>query len=207
MHDNRGGAAHPTTWALAELNIILFAALCRNPDADLLRATRKYLKERYGQTVPKLLAELLLDSEDIAAAAMNLEGIRATGEGVLTIYQSLLRYGPMRKNWEAKVRPTAKNRRRIFRAKERNTARAREMLRQIQALEDKLPRRAAEEFLLCFRHLAAFAARYERIHKTFLDFWAIKDGLLKPTAADVEDLYWRIRDIAGKGATDEPPAS
>ena len=186
--DTNPVSTHPSKWSLNEANIHLFAAVVKNPDADVARAARDYLRRRYGGTVPAELAAMLLDSEDIAADAMNLSGIRATGGGLGDFYSDLLRYSWMFPDWQQRVRRTPANLRRISAAKDRNVRRAEKMLQRIEQLKGKLPGKAYREFRDRFGDLLATARRFQARHKHAMMLWALKDGKIKPTLANIEAL-------------------
>ncbi|GAF80086.1 unnamed protein product, partial [marine sediment metagenome] len=80
-HDSNRVSAHPSKWSLNELNVFLFAALVADPDANLQKAAGNYLRRRYGSKLPGELAVMLLDTENVAANAMNLGGPRVSGGG------------------------------------------------------------------------------------------------------------------------------
>jgi alpha-glucuronidase len=182
-------SAHPSKWSLNELNLILFAALLHNPDADLLRATRGYLRDRYGESLPPELARMLLDTENIAADAMNIRGIRATGDGLANFYYELLRYAWMFPGWQGRVKPTRANLKRIFTDKERNVRRAEKMLQRIEELKDKMTRKAYREFHDRFEDLVRIARQRELGQKVSMTLWGLKDGTIKPKLVELEKLH------------------
>jgi len=171
----------PSRWALAELNMYLVAALAHNPEADLESVTAKYLQQRYGRKLPAELATLLLDTEDVAAGMRNIRGVRCSGTSFARLYHSLLRYGPMYRDWRTRLAPTPANVARIIREKDAVVAHAAGMVERIEALAGKLPRRAAAEFRLCFGNLLKMAKASAATHKTFMRLWALKEGPGKPT--------------------------
>lgn len=191
-----GNFAH---WSLNEANLFVFAALCRNPDVSLERTVADYLKQRYGRPLPPEMTTLLLESEDVAAAAMNLRGAQVGGTGLADCYYQLMRYAPMRPGWEARIRPTPANRTQALRDKARAVARAEGMLRRIDAAKPRLPRRAYEEFRACFGTLRDKTRRFQISHDVFLTLWGIKDGLVKPTVAELDALAVKVRRLERAG--------
>ncbi len=192
MHDNPGSnAAHPSRWSLAELNMRLFAALAQNPEADIEAETADALAERYGRPLPRELAAMILDSEDVAAEAQNIRGVRCTGQDFYQLYYSLLRYGPMRRDWQRRLAATPENIARVSRDKAAAVARADAMLGRIEALAPRLPARAAEEFRLCFGNLRRMARESAAMHNSFMTLRGLKDGHLAPTAAALAPLLHR----------------
>jgi hypothetical protein len=188
-----------SNWSLNEANLIVFAALCRNPDAPLERIVADYLKQRYGRPLPPEMTRLILDSEDVAAGAMNLRGAQVGGESLSDCYYQLMRYAPMRPGWEARIRPTPANRAATMRDKAHSVARAKDMLAQIDTLKARLPRRAYEEFHACFDTLLAKTLRFQLTHDIFLTLWGIKDGLVKPTVAELDALLVKVRRLEKLG--------
>jgi hypothetical protein len=188
-HDNPGStSAHPSRWSLAGLNVHLFAALAHDPEADLEAATADWLKGRYGRPLPRELAVMLLDSEDVAAGAQNVLGARCTGKDFHDLYYSLLRYAPMRRNWRARMAATPEHVARVERDKAAVVARARDMLGRIERLAPGLPPRAAEEFRLCFGSLLRMARDCAAMHTSFMRLRALRDGHLRPTTRALAPL-------------------
>jgi hypothetical protein len=204
VHDVRSSAFHPSQWSLGELNLYLYAGLTKNVDADLERAAARYLKMRYGKPLPRELAKMLLDTEDVAADAMNIRGVQATRDGLAGLYYSLLRYGPMYPDWEKRVYPTPQNIKRVFKDKDRTIRRAKKMVRRIDELKSKLPRRAYGEFRECFGNLLRLARRWGASHKHSLILWALKEGTLKPTIPILEHLHQYARTTATLQETVSP---
>ena len=106
---------------------------------------------------------------------------------------SLLRYGPMYKDWQKRLSPTPANLKRIFRAKDRNVARAEGMLARIGELKGKLPARAYREFDECFGYLLTMARSFQAAHKLFLSLWAIRQGRAAPTTANLNQLVQTVK--------------
>ncbi|KPJ58568.1 MAG: hypothetical protein AMS15_08115 [Planctomycetes bacterium DG_23] len=178
--------ARPSTWPLHEVNFYLFAALAKDPNADLQAVTEKYLRRRFGKKLPAELARLLLDAEDIAADAYNVRGIHAGGQSLDGFYYTLLRYGPMFPRWETRVRPTPANLKRIFKEKDQNIARAQKALEKIERFKNKIPAKAYNEFKECFSRLLDMARTSAAGQKYCLYLWAFKDGYLKPTMGELD---------------------
>lgn len=199
-HDANATSAHPSRWSLAEANMGLFAALLDDPDCDLLRAAGRYLARRYGQALPKRLAEILLESEDVAADAMNVLGVRATGDTFKGFRYSLLRYGPLFPGWRAKLRATPATVARVRRDKAKTVARAEGLLAEIAAFEGRIPARAFEEFMLCFRMLRDQAVRCQHTHSAYMLMSSVAEGHARPTAALLEEIEQHLR----RGAGPEP---
>lgn len=184
--DDMPVGCHPSKWSLNELNIFVYDALCKDPDADLMKVAQDYLRRRYSIDLPAELAALLLESEEIAADMMNVNGIRGTGTGLAGFYNDLLRYAFMYPDWRKRTNPTPANLKKIFAAKEANVGRAKAMLQQVEALRPRLPREAYEDFHARFQDLLDNAVHYANAHKLYMTLWAIKDGYLKPTLANLE---------------------
>lgn len=181
--------ARPSHWLLAEANLRLFAELASDPDVDLVRATQRYLEERYGEPLPLRLAELVLESEQVAADAMNVRGVRATGSSLRTFYASLLRYGPMYRDWRTRLRPTGPNVERILKEKARNVGRAERMLELVERRKNTMPARAYGDFRVCFEALLEMARSYERLHRLFMQSLAIGQGYRCATPALLHELH------------------
>ena len=195
-HDGEADRLHPSRCMLAELNLHVMAALSRNADADIDKVARSYLRRRYGRRIAgeAELAGMLLDSEDVAAEAMNIRGVRTTSNGEQIpadfhgFITSLLRYGPMYTDWQKRLAPTPANLRRIFKAKDSSVARAEGMLARIGELKGSLPSRAYREFSECFGYLLTMARSFQAAHKLFLSLWAIRQGHAAPTTAKLNEL-------------------
>ena len=188
--------ARPSTWPLHEVNLYLFAALARDPDANLQAVTERYLRRRFGKKLPAGLARLLLDAEDIATDAINIRGIRANGQSLDNFYYILLRYAPMFPRWEERVRPTPANLKRIFKEKDQNIARAQKALEKIERLKDKMPAKAYGEFKECFSRLLDMARSYAARQKYYLYLWAFKDGYLKPTMGELGRFHKIVESLS-----------
>lgn len=186
-------------WSLNEANLFLFSALCRNPDVNLERTLAEYLRQRYGRPLPPVTVRLLLDSEDVAAAAMNLRGAQVGGQSLSECYYQLMRYAPMRPSWEARIRPTPANRAAALRDKARAVARAERMLETVDGLKPQLSRQAYADFRGCFSTLLSKTRRFQATHDIFLTLWGIKDGLVKPTVAELDSLMEKIRRLEKLG--------
>jgi hypothetical protein len=187
--------ARPSIWPLHEVNLYLFAALAKDPNADLQKVTEKYLRRRFGKKLPAELARLLLDAEDIAADSSNVRGIQARGDSLAGFYNTLLRYGPMFPRWEQKVRPTPGNLKRIFKEKDRNIARAQKALDKVERLKVKMPAKAYKEFKECFSRLLDMARNSAAGQKYCLYLWAFKDGYLKPTMGELDRFQRRVQQL------------
>lgn len=197
MQDHNDRSAHPRTWSLAEANMRLFAVLMKNPEADLVKAAQRYLRDRYGAALPRRLAELLLESEDIAADGMNVRGVRATGDSFKTFMASLHRYGPMFPNWPARLSATPANVERIVNDKVRAMRRAAAAVAEIRAFKGKIPKRAQEEFELCFEALARHVEQYAHGHIAFMLMASMAEGHTRPTPLVLDALHTHI--LKGKG--------
>lgn len=203
-HDSNADRVHPSRCSLVELNLYLLAALSADPDADLEKVCLRYLRRRYGGALPagRELAAMLLNSEDVAAEAMNIHGIRSTdnGEKIPGDFHGLLgsfaRYGPMYKDWRKRLDPTPRNLAQIFRAKDAAVARAQAMLARIEGLQSRLPERAYREFHECFSCLRTMARSFQASHKVFLTMFAIRQGRLKPTTAVLDGLHEHVKKYA-----------
>ena len=64
MQDVGHERAHPSKCMLGELNIQLMGALTKNPEVNLERFTAKWLRKRYGRTLPRQaeLVRMLLET-------------------------------------------------------------------------------------------------------------------------------------------------
>jgi hypothetical protein len=117
-----------------------------------------------------------------------VRGIRATCACLAGFHYQLWRYGPTRKDWLKRVYPTPGNVSRVFADKDRNVARAQGMLDRIDALKPRITAEAYDEFRLCFGNLLALARRWQAAHKQAMMLWAIKQGTIRPTLAQLEAL-------------------
>ncbi len=175
-------------WSLVELNMYVVAALMQDPDADLQKVTSDYLRDRYGQRLPAELARILLDSEDVAAEAINVRGIRARGDSLDNFYYEILRYAPMYPKWQQRVRPTSANMKRIRAEKAKNLKRAEKMFDRVKRLKRTMPSRAYRDFSQCFENLRELVCRHQAAQEYYLSLWALKDGYTKPTLAELVRL-------------------
>jgi hypothetical protein len=180
--------SRPSTWSLASANLAMIGALLHDPEADLLAATEIYLERRYGRRLPQELAGMILDTEDVSAAMMNLNGIRATGADLRTFYNSLLRYGPMYPDWRRRLRMTAPNVARVAAAKTAAVRQAEGMVARIEALRPELPGKAYEEFALCFGNLLRQARQYSALHQQMAHQIGLVQGVLAPTPRRLQQL-------------------
>ena len=178
---------------LTMLNFDVFQAVMNDPDADLERVIDGALKRRYGRKLPRRMAELVIESQDIRAGTNNFRGIQITGENLERMHYQTLRYGPTVPGWEKRLSRDPANIRRLIRDKEATMRRAAEVLGEIEALKKKLPEAAYREFMACFSDLqreCVLVGRRQILH--FL-LWALKDGTMKPDMATILLIERQIR--------------
>lgn len=201
-----GQVSHFDKWSMHELNLHLYGTLQNDPDADIQKATEAWLKERYGAKLPAEVASLLLDTEDVQAEGVNINGHKVAGGGLSNFYYEILRYAWMVPNWQKKIEPTAANRKRIFAQKDRNVKKAEAMAQRIEQIKDKLPAAAYAELHERFRDLMWQARYYAAMHKHSMMLWAMKDGYEKPTLKNLETVFNYSQGVtaavAAKGRTD-----
>lgn len=202
-NDSTGNLLHPSQCQLNELNLCIMAAVDKDPEANLEAVTAEYLRKRYGRELPaeSELVKMLLDTEDVAADAMNIRGIRASDglgnpDAFRAFLYSLLRYAPMYPDWEKRLEPSPENLKDIFREKDANVARAQQMADRIKGLQQQLSPRAFEEFSQCLGATLRMAKAYRATHKLFLTMWAMRQGYIKPTTGNLNDLHRLIADYA-----------
>ncbi|KPJ62215.1 MAG: hypothetical protein AMS15_04695 [Planctomycetes bacterium DG_23] len=203
-HQSKSYRVHPSRQLLGELNLYLLGELMKNPEANLERVTARYLRGRYGKKVAaeKELVGFLLDSEDIAAQAMNVKGVRTTSDaeriptGFHNFFGSIVRYAAMYPHWEKRLWPSQGNIKRIFRDKERNVKRAEQIVQRIEALKKNLPARAYQEFSTCFGWLLTMARSFRAAHMLFYTMWALREGELQPTTHKLDRLHEIIKEYS-----------
>ena len=135
----------------------------------------------------------------IAHDSMCLRGIRGTGKGIENFYYELMRYAPMFRGWQKKIFPSRENLKTIWRDKQRNVERAEAMVRRIEELKDKLPKKAYEDFRVCFGHLLHNARSAQATHRYSMTLWALKEGTIPPTTAELEQLHSYVQDMQRLG--------
>ncbi len=175
-------------WKLGVLNFDAFAAVGKNPEADLRAAIAKALKARYGKALPGKLADLIIESQHLKAATDNIRGIRANAGGLKQMYCQILRYAPTVKGSDKLLSRAPANLKRMLREKDAVIARTAEIVREIEAMKGKIPEKAWNEFMASFQALAATAAKDCRRQKLNLILWAIKDGTIKCDMAAVNQI-------------------
>ena len=143
--------------------------------------------ERAGAHTPAV--EKAFGQRQPPAARRSTFGVRATGSSLRTFYASLLRYGPMYRDWRTRLRPTGPNVERILKEKARNVGRAERMLELVERRKNTMPARAYGDFRVCFEALLEMARSYERLHRLFMQSLAIGQGYRCATPALLHELH------------------